>query len=507
MSNVQSSMHNGHKNKNGSIVEPRGDDGSPILSTPMVSRTNLLVMSAADEDSIQKVVQMLKEYTHTKILTNPGSLDHIAFTLATRRTHLPWRTCAVARQGLSGQLLFKTTKAIRASSSTQQTAFIFTGQGAQYAGMGKGLPGYSVFTKTLQRVDNALAKLGCQWSVIDTLRGDENVNSPEYSQPLCTALQMAIFELMKSFGLVPITVVGHSSGEIAAAYAAGILTLETASKISYLRGQMEANLAKMVGSYSKSIPVGSMMSVNLSEQEANTYLADMISSGDLGSSPSDSLEVACINSPHNCTISGAVAAVEKLKTQLDKQEIFARKIDTGGIVSRNHTRTRVSPVKFLEAIMNLTNLLKKHQSRSFSNTRVDDVVVKDLVEVGPYGALRRPVEEILASVAAQEPRGSNRKSLTHIRYYSVLYKSKNALDAVLGLLGTLFCHGYPVAISAANVHHDDVHHDNEGFEGSPMMSSAGEIFVSLQTCQNTRLISLEDIAVNRESAEAIDCAP
>ncbi|KAI0423304.1 acyl transferase [Xylaria grammica] len=291
MSNVQSSMHNGHKNKNGSIVEPRGDDGSPTLGTPTVSRTNLLVMSAADEDSIQKVAQMLKEYTHSKILTNPRSLDRMAFTLATRRTRLPCRTCAVARQGPSGQLLFKTTKTIRASSSTHGSTTLW-----------------------LNLVVN------------DTLRGDENVNSPEYSQPLCTALQMAIFELMKSFGLVPITVVGHSSGEIAAAYAAGILTLETASKISYFRGHMAANLAKMVGSYSKPIPVGSMVSVNLSEQEANTYLANMISSGVLGSSPSDSLEIACINSPHNCTISGADAAIEKLKSYLDKQEIFARKL-------------------------------------------------------------------------------------------------------------------------------------------------------------------------------------
>lgn len=77
---------------------------------------------------------------------------------------------------------------------------------------------------------------------LDAIRNGENIDTPEHSQPLCTALQIALFELLKRFNITASAVVGHSSGEIAAAYAAGALSLPLACKIAYFRGQLVGKL-------------------------------------------------------------------------------------------------------------------------------------------------------------------------------------------------------------------------------------------------------------------------
>lgn len=77
---------------------------------------------------------------------------------------------------------------------------------------------------------------------LDAIRHGENIDAPEYSQPLCTVLQIALVELLKSFNINASAVVGHSSGEIAAAYAAGALSLPLACKIAYFRGQLVGKL-------------------------------------------------------------------------------------------------------------------------------------------------------------------------------------------------------------------------------------------------------------------------
>ncbi len=88
---------------------------------------------------------------------------------------------------------------------------------------------YPVFKESIERFDDCLIKLGAKWSLMDELnrdKGTSRLSIAELSQPGCTAIQLAMVDLLKTWGVRPSAVVGHSSGEIGAAYAAGVLSLE-----------------------------------------------------------------------------------------------------------------------------------------------------------------------------------------------------------------------------------------------------------------------------------------
>jgi acyl transferase domain-containing protein len=127
-------------------------------------------------------------------------------------------------------------------------------------------------------------------------------------------LQLALIELLRSFGVVPDIVLGHSSGEIAAAYAIVALSHESAIKVAYWRGQLAEKLRVAGG--------GAMMSVNLTESQVPEYLEK----AGLGQ---NTLYIACVNSPSNVTLSGPSEAIDTLKSHLDEEQIFAQKVNTG----------------------------------------------------------------------------------------------------------------------------------------------------------------------------------
>lgn len=198
-----------------------------------VNGTMLLVLSARDEKALRRMVRAYETFYKDQVAGRPAKLDALAFTLADRRSHMLWRTFAVVNHGIeSRDVGLSAVEPIR-SSTEAGLAFVFTGQGAQYVDMGSELVQYPIFKATLQRVDEIYRSLGCKWSIfgkmmhelrgrltngpVDELRNSKTIDRPEYSQPLSTAVQIALVELLKSFGVVPKAVVGHSSGEIAAA--------------------------------------------------------------------------------------------------------------------------------------------------------------------------------------------------------------------------------------------------------------------------------------------------
>ncbi|KAI0383706.1 hypothetical protein F5Y04DRAFT_269663 [Hypomontagnella monticulosa] len=455
---------NGYTRSIGDDEEAWGVNGN----SHKVRGLKLLVFSAADAASLQRMVEAYQSYHSNRIAGSRSKLGQLAWTLAARRSVMAWRTFAIA--GLSHEYLengdqptngvsqsLQTEKPVRSSAEKTGTAFVFTGQGAQYVDMGRELLQYATFEESLEKSDGIFASLGCQWSIFDVLSNQERIHSPEISQPLCTALQLALVELLRTFGVIPAAVLGHSSGEIAAAYTIGALSHESACKVAYYRGQVAEKLRRS----SVSCP-GAMMVVNLAEHQITAFLEEAGLKG-------NAVHVACINGPTNITLSGPSDAIKTLKSYLDEQGIFAQEIKTGvayhspamrgvsteylqlmGSLETGNVNTRLipmistvtgrieapklfttsqywvenllSPVRFVDAI------------RCLEDGMPAKVAITDLVEVGPHSALRRPV----------------RDSVPALRYHTVLERKKSPLVTALQLVGTLFCHGCPVSIAAAN---------------------------------------------------------
>lgn len=204
----------------------------------LVAAPKLLVWSAADEGGLSRLSSCYGQHFSRLSLSKHQTTDYLenlAYTLDLRRSRLAWKSFAVVNSiaQLEDLKLSRPTQAIE----HPRLAFIFTGQGAQWYAMGRELLIYPVFKYALRDTQKFFQSLGCDWLLfgknslwdrvtlvnigIDELLKDErvsNIHEPKLSQPLCTALQMALVDLLRTFGINPAAVVGHSSGEIAAAY-------------------------------------------------------------------------------------------------------------------------------------------------------------------------------------------------------------------------------------------------------------------------------------------------
>lgn len=224
------------------------------------SQARLLVWSAADQEGIKRVYESYKTYFSDRSARSTTERqdfwDQLASTLGEHRTHLDWRVFTVLPQPSSlipMNLDSHLSHAVRAQVNGASIGFIFTGQGAQWYAMGRELLVLQSFKTDLLKAETYLKSLGCTWSVLGkrtdtpnrspnragrkkdletfplglllTLSAEEmrrpktqsNIHRPDFSQTLCTVLQIALVNLLREFGVRPRAVTGHSSGEIAAA--------------------------------------------------------------------------------------------------------------------------------------------------------------------------------------------------------------------------------------------------------------------------------------------------
>lgn len=184
--------------------------------------------------------------------------------------------------------------------------------------MGKALLEESqLFEEVIARCDKVLSSLtdGPSWSIVDEMMKAEessNVYQSLYSQTLCTALQLGIVILLKSWGVSPIAVVGHSSGEIAAAYTAGLLSFEDAIVVAYYRG-MFLNPSMLDASSKRD---GSMCAIGLCASDAVCILEKY----------GDRLQLAAVNSPGSCTLSGDTDAINEIERECVERLVFCRRL-------------------------------------------------------------------------------------------------------------------------------------------------------------------------------------
>lgn len=214
------------------------DISSNEQGTLFPSIPKLLILSSPEQTGVGRLAETyavhFEEAFNAKVEYDMGDL---AYTLGERRTIFDWRTFSVS--GSLGELRESLKQGLqkpRRAMRTPTCAYVFTGQGAQYAKMGRELLQNSVFRQSLEQANEYLASLGCSWSVIEELNKSEEssrVNQPEVSHPLCTILQVALVSLLEHWGVSPKAVIGHSSGEIGKLNPSFLLSLGTWSDLKY----------------------------------------------------------------------------------------------------------------------------------------------------------------------------------------------------------------------------------------------------------------------------------
>ncbi|MEV4150131.1 type I polyketide synthase [Amycolatopsis sp. NPDC049691] len=225
-----------------------------------------------------------------RLLDHDGNPTDLGFSLATTRSALDHRAVVVGtglaelRAGV--QALANNEDApnlVRDRRGTGRTAFLFTGQGAQRAGMGRALAKYPVFAETL---DAACTRLGLDRAVLDDADALAQTGN---TQPALFAFEVALYRLLESWGLTPDHLLGHSIGELAAAHVAGVLSLDDACMLVAARARLM-----------QALPAGgAMVAIPAGEAEVTPLLTPDVS-------------IAAINGPASLVVSGtedAVAAV------------------------------------------------------------------------------------------------------------------------------------------------------------------------------------------------------
>ena len=284
----------------------------PPTPTPLPAKAershHLLVVSARTEAALQAQAARLARYLDN---TPAAGLGDIGFTLATGRTRFERRLAVVAGStAQAGATLTQVAKGAvpavtgQASRRAPGVAFLFTGQGAHWPGMGRELYEQEpAFRAALDRCAMALRDV-IKEPLLEVLWGNATDRLEDTPSALF-AIEYALAELWRAWGVQPAAVLGHSAGEYAAACVAGVLEVEDGARLIAARG-------RLIGA----LPPGGMMAA---AWEGESRVREIISSW-------PAVDFAAVNGPSNVVISGPVAAVEEACRALEAREIKTERL-------------------------------------------------------------------------------------------------------------------------------------------------------------------------------------
>ncbi|KAI5920291.1 reducing type I polyketide synthase [Camillea tinctor] len=423
------------------------------------SSPNLLLLSANDEVSLEAYAASLSSH-----LLNPAvhvSMTDLTYTLGERRSVLHYRAFAVIRDTKFTKNSFTFLKRFE---EVPALSFVFTGQGSQWPMMGKVLlENFPVARELVKRLDAALRDLPEPpgFLLYDELikdRDPSTLRRPDISQPLITALQLAYVSVLSTWGIMPSSVVGHSSGEIAAAVTAGYLSAEDAIKLAFLRGQ--AVLRTSDG------PGLTMLAVGLSADTVEPYI----------DTKDSVVQIACLNSPNSVTISGPLRALENLQSRLQADNHFARllQVDTAyhsvymrpagdmyGEMMQAHWGSSLGQSIYHDRKVAMFSTVSGTQmtvapnaeywkQNMVSQVKFDEAVRRMvefenkpviIVEVGPSNTLSGPIAQISRSISTER---------AEMVYTSVARRNQDTNTSLYSIPGLIFGFGGAVNLSIIN---------------------------------------------------------
>ncbi|KAI1095495.1 hypothetical protein F5B19DRAFT_503698 [Rostrohypoxylon terebratum] len=426
-------------------------------SRPLV----MLPFSAHDDQALKAntaaVLQHAEEF----------DIGDLLYTLGSRKSRFSRRAFAITDpETLKGGLELDSMSFGKSTGSPlRRIGFIFTGQGAQWPEMGGTLiHEYAVFRQTIRYLDDVLDHLQQKppWKIEEVLLEPaitSRIHGPEFSQTVCTALQIALVALLGQWGIQPVAAVGHSSGEIAAAYATGRLRASEAIVLAYSRGRAVTNNTQK----------GLMIAVGLGLTRIKTYLYDI----------ETEVTIAAVNSPENTTVSGDPTAIKELARRLTANSIFNRILKTGDNAYHSHHMMRlgesyeelakqclfdVEPITLAEPSMphikwissvtpddEVLSASPKYWRRNLESPVLFSDAVQRLarhnladllIEIGPHPALSGPMKQIRSSLGES--------TITLPACLPSLRRGEQDILSMLRLAGSLFLCDAPVDIVAVN---------------------------------------------------------
>jgi acyl transferase domain-containing protein/SAM-dependent methyltransferase len=398
---------------------------------PCSANPQLLLLSANSAASLNNVILNFQDWV-SKAADN---LEDLAYTLANKREHLSHRAFMVAGKDRPSVV----SQGRRTTGPPPDLVFVFTGQGAQWPRMGRELLLRSdlIFQSRIRSLDKYLqGAVGApQWTLEEELLKSgmaSGVEMAELSQPLCTAVQIALVDLFAAAGVEPSAVVGHSSGEIAAAYATGALTAREAIFAAWQRGIAAKKQTKS----------GAMAAVGLGWDEVKPFLVtDVV--------------VACENSSRSVTLSGDTSKIQETVLSIKKSypDVMARllKVDKAyhsyhmrevgqdycsemkrHLVGKRPQKPFFSSVtgKQINEPLDAAYWQKNLESPVLFNSAVSGILgsFKNVafLEIGPHGALAGPLRQILTHASASAP------------YVSAMTRGEDCVESFLTAVGKLF---------------------------------------------------------------------
>ncbi|KAK3989943.1 putative polyketide synthase [Cladorrhinum sp. PSN332] len=403
----------------------------------------LLVLSANTSTSLQQLVDSTLDY-HSK---SPEALQDLSYTLALRREHLSHRSFVVKDNYGRADIV----PAVKPDTHPPKVVMVFSGQGAQWPRMGFELMAFDAgFKDDILAMDDALQRLQNppSWSILEELSKDADtsrVYQASWSQPLCTALQVALVRSLARKGIIPDAVIGHSSGEIAGAFAADALTMEEAIIIAYYRGFVMGEGPR----------TGAMAAIGLNSVDVAPFLVP-------------GTVIAAENSPSSTTISGDRESVQCVMTELKNShpEILCKQLPVDTAYHHpehmsepsvayleylqdelaNHHRVpsvpmystvlgdkQNDPVDFKYWSINLTSTVK---FSSAATKLMHDLPGSFFLEIGPHSQLKAPLRQIAAETQAS------------LNYSSALFRKEDARVTFLTTLGCLWQQRFSVDFSS-----------------------------------------------------------